>query len=72
MLGLRIERLKERIKDKDVNLRKINGKENPADPLTKSTSVKDFNKLKLVLQHELTPKESLPITVLWNAGNGNH
>ena len=71
-LGLRIERLKERIKDKDVKLRKINGKENPADPLTKSTSVKDFKKLKMVLQHELTPKELLPITVLWNAGNGNH
>ena len=51
MLGLGIERLKERIKEKDVNLRKINGKENPADPLKKSTSVKDFNKLKLVLQH---------------------
>ncbi|KAK5961308.1 uncharacterized protein PWA37_001160 [Arxiozyma heterogenica] len=71
-LGLRIERLKERILDSDLSLRKISGKENPADPLTKSTTNKDINKLRMIVQHELTPKELLPITVLWNAGNGNH
>ena len=47
-------------------------KENPADPLTKSTTDKDINKLRMIPQHELTPKGLLPITILWNAGNGNH
>lgn len=71
-LGLRVERLKERILDSDLSLRKISGKENPADPLTKFTTDKDINKLRMILQYELTSQELLPITVLWNADNRNH
>ncbi|KAK5773799.1 hypothetical protein RI543_004853 [Arxiozyma heterogenica] len=37
------------------------------DPLTKFISRRVFAKLKVILQHELTPKELLPITVLWNS-----
>lgn len=64
-LGLRIERLKERIKDKQLNVRKIKGPDNVADPLTKPTSITSFSVLAKILQHEITPEMLLPITVLW-------
>ena len=64
-LGLRIERLKERLNDKQLIVRKIKGLDNTADPLTKPVAKKDFEKLVQVLQHQLTSQVLLPITVPW-------
>lgn len=64
-LGLRVERVKERLNDKLLTIRKIKGIENVADPLTKPVTTEEFNKLQEIIQHEITPEVLLPITVIW-------
>lgn len=70
-LGLRIERLKERIKDEQCKILKIKGEDNPADALTKPLPRNKFLKLVDIMQHALTPKMLLPLTVQWKHGNSD-
>ncbi|CCH59650.1 hypothetical protein TBLA_0B08350 [Henningerozyma blattae CBS 6284] len=63
-LGIRIGRLKERLKDKSNFLRKIDGLENVADPLTKQVSSTDFKNLSKIMEGNITPQNLLPLTNL--------
>lgn len=49
--------MKERTLDQDI--KKIDGKENVADALTKSVRENEFSKLKQVLLNEIIPKTLL-------------
>ena len=52
-LGLRLDRIKERINEKDLKIFKIEGEHNPADPFTKSVYKTKVNELKLIMKGAL-------------------
>ena len=59
-LGLILDRIKERINEKDLKIFKIEGEHNPADPLTKPVYKTKVNELKLIM------KDALKMTdIIW-------
>ncbi|CCH59369.1 hypothetical protein TBLA_0B05400 [Henningerozyma blattae CBS 6284] len=69
-LGIRIGRLKERLKDKSTFLRKIDGLENVTDPLIKPVSPTDFKNLNKIMEGNITPQNLLPLTNLVETEEG--
>ncbi len=60
-IGLRPEKLKEEIQDRSINIFKIKGENNIADPLTKETTWGNFFRLINVLKNDV----KLGMCFLW-------
>ena len=61
-IGLRLEKLKEEINEKSINIFKIKGEHNLADPLTKETTWINFSNLIDILKNNIKPDDVLSMT----------